>query len=168
MRLPSCGRVCKVLNLRDDLQKAFGHLRPRRVLGSLLAGLLGLYAVSGVYLVNPGEQAVERLFGKVVRSGIGEGLHYRLPWPFQQVDKVNTSEIRRESVGISHEEHAGLHTAPEENTGSDGRRKYRGRRDDHSISYKRIPFNICSTSITVLSSSSMKRFVLPPRGSPAV
>jgi membrane protease subunit HflK len=101
------------LNLRDDLQKAFGHLRPRRVLGSLLAGLLGLYAVSGVYLVNPGEQAVERLFGKVVRSGIGEGLHYRLPWPFQQVDKVNTSEIRRESVGISHEEHAGLHTAPE-------------------------------------------------------
>lgn len=103
----------RTINLREDIQRAFGHLKPRRVLGSLLAGLLGLYVVSGVYLVNPGEQAVERLFGKVIESGIGEGLHYRLPWPFQKVDKVNTSEIRRESVGIAHEEHEGMHTAPE-------------------------------------------------------
>jgi len=101
------------LNLREDLIKAFGHLSPRRVIASLFTALLGLYVVSGVYLVNPGEQAVERLFGKVVRSGIGEGLHYRMPWPFQKVDKVNTAEIRRESIGIDHKEHAGLHTAPE-------------------------------------------------------
>jgi membrane protease subunit HflK len=103
----------KGLGLKEDLKKVFGHLRPRQVTAFVLVGALGVYLISGVYMVNPGEQAVERLWGKVIRAGITEGIHYSLPWPFQKVDKVNTSEIQRESIGIVHSEHTGMHNSPE-------------------------------------------------------
>lgn len=57
--------------------------------------LLGLYALSGVYLVQPGEVAVVRRFGRVLAGNIGPGLHYRLPWPAERVDRVAVSEVRR-------------------------------------------------------------------------
>jgi len=57
--------------------------------------------LSGVYTVKPGEVAVSTIFGKEVRQAITEGLHYRLPWPFEAVEKVNVSEIRRTDVGLT-------------------------------------------------------------------
>jgi membrane protease subunit HflK len=82
-----------MIKIKEDIRKAFGHLHLRRVGALVTLVLLVLYLSSGSYLVNPGEEAVERLFGRVVAEGITVGLHYRLPWPFQQVDKVNVSEI---------------------------------------------------------------------------
>lgn len=105
--------VVRKFETKEDLQKAFGHLQPRRII-ALAVGLLALlYLPSGVYVVNPGEQAVERFFGRVVEETISEGLHYRLPWPFQQVDKVNVSEVKREGVGLLLPEHLGVHSSPE-------------------------------------------------------
>jgi membrane protease subunit HflK len=43
---------------------------------------------------------VVRRFGQVVAPKVTEGLHYRLPWPIDQEDIVNISEVRRESVGL--------------------------------------------------------------------
>ncbi len=101
-----------VVGIKDDLHKAFGHLRWRRVMALITLVLLLLYFSSGFYMVNPGEEAVERLFGRVVTEGITEGLHYRLPRPFQQVDKVNVSEIHREGIGLLLPEHTGVHSSP--------------------------------------------------------
>jgi membrane protease subunit HflK len=70
-----------------------------------------LYVLSGVYVVNPGEVAVERLFGRVVRESVGEGLRYALPWPFTRVDRVNLAEVHREEIGFTLPEHRGLHPA---------------------------------------------------------
>ncbi len=108
-RLQEAGKRFKI---KEDLRKAFGHLRPRRIAALTMLALLALYLASGVYMVNPGEEAVERLFGRVIKEGITEGLHYRLPWPFQQVDKVNVAEIRREGIGMLLPEHRGVHSSP--------------------------------------------------------
>lgn len=96
-----------------DIRAAFGHLRMRRIAMMGAGVLLMMYLVSGFYMVNPGEEAVERLFGRVVKEGIAEGLHYRMPWPFQQVDKVNVSQILREGVGLLLPEDKALHSSPE-------------------------------------------------------
>jgi membrane protease subunit HflK len=63
----------------------------------LLAALAWL--ASGIYIVNPGEQGVVRLFGREVGK-TASGLHYRFPWPIQQVDIVNVEAIRRIEVGF--------------------------------------------------------------------
>jgi membrane protease subunit HflK len=86
----------------DDIKGAFRHIPlKKKGLGFLLAGLiLGIYLLSGVYTVEPGEVAVSRIFGKEVRQSLTEGLHYRLPWPFEAIEKVNVTEIRRVDVGM--------------------------------------------------------------------
>ena len=89
-------------NLIEDIKGAFGHVSLRkRGLGYALFGLiLTAYLLSGVYTVKPGEEAVARIFGKEVRRAITEGLHYRLPWPIEAIEKVNIMEVRRVDVGI--------------------------------------------------------------------
>jgi membrane protease subunit HflK len=86
----------------DDIKGAFRHIPlKKKGLGFLFAGFsLGIYLLSGVYTVEPGEVAVSRIFGKEVRQSITEGLHYRLPWPFEAIEKVNVTEIRRVDVGM--------------------------------------------------------------------
>ena len=86
----------------EDIKGAFRHISLRkRGLGFILSGLiLTTYLLSGVYTVKPGEEAVARIFGKEVRHAITEGLHYRLPWPIEAIEKVNIMEVRRVDVGI--------------------------------------------------------------------
>ena len=89
------------IRLMDDIKGAFRHIPLRKKgLGALLGGLvLAGYLLAGVYTVAPGEVAVATIFGKEVRQQITEGLHYKLPWPFEAIEKVNVSEIRRIDVG---------------------------------------------------------------------
>ena len=95
-----------------DLKTALGHLRP----GPLLAGAFVLlaigYALTGVYSVSPGEAAVVRRFGTVIQPNVEPGLHYRFPWPVDQVDIVDVSSVRREQVGISTPEEEHVHPEP--------------------------------------------------------
>jgi membrane protease subunit HflK len=96
-----------------DIRRAFSHLNFKK-LGLAAAGLLVfLYLLTGIYVVNPGEVAVVKLFGKVVKPSVGEGLHYRFPWPVASVDVVNISTIRREGIGLMLPEHKSIHSSPE-------------------------------------------------------
>lgn len=98
-----------------DMRGAFGHLARNPHLGKIALGLvIALYSLSGVYIVNPGEEAVVRRFGQVTERRVGEGLRYRLPWPIERVDIVNVSQVRREGIGLRPPEHAvALHPAEE-------------------------------------------------------
>jgi membrane protease subunit HflK len=58
-----------------------------------------LWALSGVYLVGPDQQAVETLFGAVVAPRVMPGLHYALPWPIERVAKLKVRQLRRLVVG---------------------------------------------------------------------
>ena len=94
------------IRLIDDIKNAFRHipLKKRGVVILLAGFLLAVYLISGVYTVKPGEEAVSTIFGKQIRQSINEGLHYHLPWPFETIEKVNVSEIRRVDVGVTQTE----------------------------------------------------------------
>lgn len=84
-----------------DLRSSLAGFPVRRLLSILALLPAAIYILSGVYVVNPGEAAVVRRFGIVVQRRVEEGLHYRLPWPVDRVDIVNTATVRRESVGVT-------------------------------------------------------------------
>ncbi len=95
-----------------DLRAAFGHIDPRRLVWSLIGLALIGYLLTGVYVVAPGEGAVVRRFGAVVEPRAAPGLHYRFPWPIDRVDIINTSEVRREVVGVPEPEEDHEHPEP--------------------------------------------------------
>lgn len=105
----SCEKSGTVMS---DLKNAFGHINPRKTLTLLGAALAAVYLLTGIYIVNPGQYGVVRRFGKVIAPPVSEGLHYRLPWPVDQVQKVNMSEVRRADVGMTLPDH--IHSSGEE------------------------------------------------------
>ena len=59
-----------------------------------------LWALSGVYVVQPQEEAVVTTFGAYSRSE-GPGLRYHLPGPLERVEKVSVTSLKRLDVGGS-------------------------------------------------------------------
>ncbi len=72
---------------------------PRWTRGRISLAVAAVWALSGIYLVAPDQQAVETLFGKVVAPRVMPGLHYALPWPIQSVAKLKVRQLRRLVVG---------------------------------------------------------------------
>lgn len=98
-----------------DLRGAFGHVVAYRHAGKVAAGVaLVAYLLSGLYVVNPGEEAVVRRFGQVVNPRVTGGLRYRLPWPIERADVVNVAQIRREGIGATIPEHSPTVHPPED------------------------------------------------------
>jgi membrane protease subunit HflK len=83
--------------LRQAQAKVDGFMR--RAWPLAIVAAVGIWLASGLYQVQPGEIGVVRHFGMEV-SRAGPGLHYRLPWPIQQVDAVNVEMIRRAEIGF--------------------------------------------------------------------
>ena len=65
----------------------------------LLAGLVGVWLLSGIYIVNPDEEGVVLRFGKYTRT-VGPGPHYALPFPIETVYKPKVSQVQRVEVGF--------------------------------------------------------------------
>ena len=109
--LPSTAEILKYLGgkkdgtSRNELKNAFQHINPKKAGLVVLGGVIAVYLLSGIYIVNPGEQAVVRRFGAVLDQTVTEGLHYRLPWPIDKVQTVNVSEGRRADIGMTLPEH---------------------------------------------------------------
>jgi modulator of FtsH protease HflK len=58
-----------------------------------------IWLATGIYVVGPGEQGVERRFGRHVAT-TDPGLNYRMPWPIMTADVVDVSSIRRAEIGF--------------------------------------------------------------------
>ena len=84
----------------------------RRAWPLAIVAVVGVWLASGLYQVQPGEVGLVRHFGREV-SRSGPGLHYRLPWPIQQVDSVNTEAIRRAEIGFRTENNIPTRVATE-------------------------------------------------------
>jgi modulator of FtsH protease HflK len=67
--------------------------------GRLYACLLGLWALSGVFVVPADEQAVVTRCGAVARPRVPPGIHYALPWPIDAVYKLKVQQLRRTVIG---------------------------------------------------------------------
>lgn len=68
---------------------------------TLITVAVALYLVSGLYVVKGNEQAVVRRFGKARAGLVAGGLHYDLPWPFANIDRINVHEVRTVAIGLS-------------------------------------------------------------------
>jgi modulator of FtsH protease HflK len=65
----------------------------------LLLLALAAFLASGFYAVGPDERGVVRRFGAVAEQ-VGPGIHYRFPWPVDQVDVVKTTSVMKVGVGF--------------------------------------------------------------------
>lgn len=77
-----------------------GDMKSGRFIGIAIIGLIVLWFASGLYIVNPGEHAVEQRFGAWSHTQTTEGLAYHLPFPIEKVTKVNVNAIRRMNIGF--------------------------------------------------------------------
>lgn len=99
------GKNWKNSDTAQDIKKAFKHINPKKAITAFVVGIFAIYLLTGIYIVNPGEQAVVKRFGKLLPETIQEGIHYRLPTPIDEVQIVNVEEVRRADVGMSLPEH---------------------------------------------------------------
>lgn len=63
--------------------------------------LLLLWLASGLYRVDPKENAVIQRFGALSRIQTQPGIGYHLPWPVETITKLNVTEDRRITIGFS-------------------------------------------------------------------
>ena len=64
---------------------------------AILAVLLWL--LSGIYIVDPAERGVVLRFG-AYQNTTSQGPHWRIPYPFESVYKVNVEQIRATEIGF--------------------------------------------------------------------
>ena len=91
----------KVIN---DLKNNFGGKMSgggssRRFILLGLIILMGLWAATGFYRVNPQQQGVVLRFGEWIRT-TGPGLHYHLPFPIEQVLTPDVTRDNRLEIGF--------------------------------------------------------------------
>lgn len=67
--------------------------RKKTLLWGVLVAFLG-YGLSGLYSVSWDEEAMVLRFGVVASTGIGPGVHYRMPAPFEKVVIVKKETVR--------------------------------------------------------------------------
>ncbi len=75
-----------------------GGLGAKGVFFAIIVAAL-IWAATGIYRVQPGEQAVELVFGSV--TGLtAPGLNYNWPYPIGSVEIENTARLRETTVGM--------------------------------------------------------------------
>ena len=86
-------------------QDNFRHVMPGQdgsgklaIFGFLV--LLALWLASGLYVVNPGENAVIQRFGAWTRTQAEPGLGYHLPVPLETAQILKVQEIRKMTIGF--------------------------------------------------------------------
>jgi membrane protease subunit HflK len=60
---------------------------------------LGLWLLSGVFLVPTDQQAVVVRFGAVTEPRVLPGVHYALPWPIDSVARLKVRQLQRLIIG---------------------------------------------------------------------
>ncbi len=85
-------------NMNDFMPTGFGGGKVF-LLGFIVLVLLWL--ATGLFIVQPGEQAVIQRFGQYNRTQLQEGIGYRFPWPIEKNTVLNVEEFRRLSIGYS-------------------------------------------------------------------
>ncbi|HEX9843258.1 MAG TPA: FtsH protease activity modulator HflK [bacterium] len=84
---------------QSQLQQKFRFNFSLHSLWLVLLLLVAVWALTGIYIVNPDEQGVVRTFGRMTRVS-QPGIHYRIPWPVEQVDVIKVAQIRSMELGF--------------------------------------------------------------------
>lgn len=65
----------------------------------ILIVVIVLWLLSGIYIVKADQQGVIRRFGEYV-SVTGPGIHWKIPFPIEQVDRPSIMEVKRAEIGF--------------------------------------------------------------------
>ncbi|TKC90240.1 FtsH protease activity modulator HflK [Trinickia terrae] len=66
--------------------------------GIVIGVLVAIYLGSGIFIVQDGQAGVVLQFGKY-RGTVGQGVHWRLPYPFETQEIVNIAQVRAVEIG---------------------------------------------------------------------
>jgi membrane protease subunit HflK len=64
----------------------------------IVLGIVAVWLLSGIYVVNPSEQGVVLRFGQFV-ARTGPGINYHLPWPIETVYTPNVTRQNQINIG---------------------------------------------------------------------
>jgi membrane protease subunit HflK len=84
-------------NLNDFMPGNFGG---GKLIGLALLVLILLWMATGIFFVQPGEQAVIQRFGQYARTKVEEGPGWHWPYPIGTAAILNVQELRRMSIGF--------------------------------------------------------------------
>ncbi len=89
-------------NARRNFKEVMpGGMRGGSIFVLSFLALIALWAASGFYIVNPGENAVIQRFGAWDRTQVEPGLGYHLPVPIESRAIVNVEEIQNLTIGFT-------------------------------------------------------------------
>jgi len=84
----------------DPLRKIREFAAPGgKTLWWLTGGVIILWLLSGIYIVEPDEEGVVLRFGEYNRS-VPPGPHYHIPFPIESVDTPKVTQVQRIEVGF--------------------------------------------------------------------
>ncbi|MGN7503537.1 MAG: FtsH protease activity modulator HflK [Alphaproteobacteria bacterium] len=83
-------------NLNDVLPGNFGG---GKMISLVILVVIGLWAATGFYTLQPSQHGVVTTFGKYTRTQEQPGLQYRMPWPIQDATVVDVENERRIQIG---------------------------------------------------------------------
>ncbi|MEK6420194.1 MAG: FtsH protease activity modulator HflK [Burkholderia gladioli] len=66
--------------------------------GIVIGVLVAVYAGSGIFMVPDGQTGVVLKFGQY-RGTVGQGVHWRLPYPFESHEVVDTAQVHSTEIG---------------------------------------------------------------------
>ncbi|BDU50392.1 FtsH protease activity modulator HflK [Haliovirga abyssi] len=84
-------------DLNQNVNNFLKFVKGLGIFGVLI--VLGLYLATGIYVVQPDEQAVILRFGKYVET-TGPGVHWHTPSPVAAVYKAKTTAVHRIEIGF--------------------------------------------------------------------
>jgi membrane protease subunit HflK len=82
-------------------------------IGLILLVAVGLWLLSGFYVVQQGERGVVLRFGKFQQATVA-GLHWHLPYPVESVEKVNVDKVSTIEIGYRSDARGGRRKVPRE------------------------------------------------------
>ena len=80
----------------QEIQRYWQQL-PRqlaRYLGLVVAALVVIYLLTGLFYIEPKQIGVQQRFGKVIDGHVEPGLHFALPAPFDRITLIESKNIR--------------------------------------------------------------------------
>ncbi|MCC6537320.1 MAG: FtsH protease activity modulator HflK, partial [Bryobacterales bacterium] len=73
---------------------------------------LALFLLNGFYILPPQEVGVVERFGRKIMPLKEPGLHYKLPWPIEQLTRVEASRVRVVEIGFRTENRVSTEAEP--------------------------------------------------------
>jgi membrane protease subunit HflK len=95
--LAATGLTAVPERVRSALAKR--HVRRRMTIGLMLT-LLGIWLLTGVSFVGPGNVGVVMRWGRAREEILGPGGHFKAPWPIDRVTRVEAPKIQRVEIGF--------------------------------------------------------------------